>query len=60
MPDKAIDLLDEAASHVAMNSPVVERIAEVEKQLTELKTEAEALENNPPAADADEKTLSEK
>ena len=59
LPDKAIDLLDEAASHVAMNSPVVERIAEVEKQLTELKTEAEALENNPPAADADEKTLSE-
>ena len=51
LPDKAIDLLDEAASHVAMNSPVVERIAEVEKQLTELKTEAEALENNPPAAD---------
>ena len=59
LPDKAIDLLDEAASHVAMNSPVVERVAEVEKQLAELKTEAEALENNPPAADADEKTLSE-
>ena len=59
LPDKAIDLLDEAASHVAMNSPVVERVAEVEKQLAELKAEAEALENNPPAAYADEKTLSE-
>ena len=59
LPDKAIDLLDEAASHVAMNSPVVERVAEVEKQLAELKAEAETLENNPPAADADEKTLSE-
>lgn len=57
LPDKAIDLLDEAASHVAMNSPVVERVSEVEKQLAELKAEAEELENNPPAADADEKTL---
>ena len=59
LPDKAIDLLDEAASHVAMNSPVVERVSEVEKQLAELKAEAEELENNPPAADADEKTLAE-
>lgn len=50
-------MLDEAASHVAMNSPVVERVSEVEKQLAELKAEAEELENNPPAADADEKLL---
>ena len=55
LPDKAIDLLDEAASHVAMNSPVVERVSEVEKQLAELKAEAEELENNPPAADHYEK-----
>lgn len=60
LPDKAIDLLDEAASFVAMNSPVVERLAKVEKQLAETKASEEALENDPLPADADEKTLSER
>lgn len=44
LPDKAIDLLDEAAAYVAMNSPVIERVAEVEKQLAELKKQATELE----------------
>ena len=60
LPDKAIDLLDEAASYVAMNSPVIERIAEVERQIAEIKSGEAELENNPPPADADEKTLSER
>ena len=46
LPDKAIDLLDEAAAYVAMNSPVVERIAEVEKQLAEYKKQATELEES--------------
>ncbi|MGM9663230.1 MAG: ATP-dependent Clp protease ATP-binding subunit, partial [Eubacteriales bacterium] len=44
LPDKAIDLLDEAAAYVAMNSPVVERVAMVEKQLDEYKKQAAELE----------------
>ena len=54
LPDKAIDLLDEAASHVAMSSPVIERIAKVEKQLEKSKADEEALENSPLPDDADE------
>lgn len=46
LPDKAIDLLDEAAAYVAMNSPVVERVAEVEKQLAEYKKQAVELEES--------------
>ena len=46
LPDKAIDLLDEAAAYVAMNSPVIERVAEVEKQLDELKKQATELEES--------------
>ena len=46
LPDKAIDLLDEAAAYVAMNSPVVERVAEVEKQLAEYKKQATELEES--------------
>ena len=60
LPDKAIDLLDEAASHVAMNSPVVERIARVEKQLADIKAQEEALENSELPENADEATRNER
>ena len=48
LPDKAIDLLDEAAAYVAMNSPVLDRVAIVENELKKLaesasEVEAEAL-----------------
>ena len=48
LPDKAIDLLDEAAAYVAMNSPVLDRVAIVENELKKLaesasEAEAEAL-----------------
>mgnify|MGYP001875110172 FL=1 len=59
LPDKAIDLLDEAAAYVAMNSPVVERVAEVEKQLAEYKKQAVELEESA-TGDGTEKNDSER
>ena len=44
LPDKAIDLMDEASAHVSMHSPLVEEIEETAKKLTTVKTEREALE----------------
>ncbi|MBQ9748139.1 MAG: ATP-dependent Clp protease ATP-binding subunit [Clostridia bacterium] len=44
LPDKAIDLLDEAAAHVAINSPVLDRINLVEEELRRLKASSEEIE----------------
>ena len=54
LPDKAIDLLDEAAAYVAMNSPVINRISAVEKELDLLKSQIAEIEENPLPADADD------
>ena len=44
LPDKAIDLLDEAASYLALHSPEVERAAKAETELARLTGEVEAEE----------------
>ncbi len=44
LPDKAIDLLDEAAAYVAINSPVLDRVCIVENELKKLAESAEELE----------------
>ncbi len=44
LPDKAIDLMDEACSHMAMHSPVINQIAEMDKELKALREELAALE----------------
>ena len=54
LPDKAIDLLDEAASYVALNSPVLSRVSEVEKKLEELKAKEKELEEKQPEKDEKE------
>ncbi len=59
LPDKAIDLLDEAAAFVAMNSPVVNRLSIVEKELEELKKQIAEMEENPLPADADDQRRNE-
>lgn len=46
LPDKAIDLMDEAASRLAMESPLVGRLAELDKQLAELARKREELETS--------------
>ncbi len=44
LPDKAIDLLDEAASHLALHAPEVERAARAAIELDRLQREADAEE----------------
>ena len=47
LPDKAIDLLDEAASFVALRDININRAAEVKDELEAVKSEREELENEP-------------
>ena len=60
LPDKAIDLVDEAAAYVAMNSPVLDRIAAVEAELKKLSATAAELEQATPPPENDEAALSER
>ncbi len=46
LPDKAIDLLDESSSYLALNSTVVNDIARLEKDLTAVRTEREGIESS--------------
>ena len=52
LPDKAIDLLDEAASHLSLSSPVLNETQELREELLKLKDERERLEAETPS-DAD-------
>ncbi len=44
LPDKAIDLMDEACSHTAMHSPVINELHEVTDELKKAREELQALE----------------
>ena len=46
LPDKAIDLMDEAASRLAMESPVVGQLAELDKELEAMAHRREELETS--------------
>ena len=54
LPDKAIDLLDEAASHLAINTPVLSDIAQKTDALKETKAQREAIENSELPKEEDE------
>ncbi len=54
LPDKAIDLLDEAAAYVAIHSPVLDRVCYVEDELKRLAEEAESLNAEVPEQATDE------
>ena len=60
LPDKAIDLVDEAAAYVAMNSPVLDRVAAVEAELKKLSAAASELEQATPPPENDEAAISER
>ncbi len=55
LPDKAIDLIDEAASHVALSSDLINRRLEVKDELAEKRAAYDALES----ADVPQKTEEE-
>ncbi len=48
LPDKAIDLLDEAAANLSLNSASLNRSIEIRENLLDIKKEREALEATPP------------
>ncbi len=48
LPDKAIDLLDEAASKLSLNSAALNESHRIREELLVLREKREELENNPP------------
>ena len=53
LPDKAIDLLDEASAFLALNSPVLNKLNDVKTSLNDIKNAKDELENS--ASESDEK-----
>ncbi len=49
LPDKAIDLLDEAASHLSLSSPLLNETQQIREELLNLKDKREALEAETPS-----------
>ena len=56
LPDKAIDLLDEAAAHLSLSSGELNETYEIRDRLLEIKTRREALESQE-TPDGDEKAM---
>ncbi len=59
LPDKAIDLLDEASSHLAMNSDVVNGIEEVSSEINSLKKQMEDAESKENKTEDDYRTIAD-
>ncbi len=53
LPDKAIDLMDEACSYMAMNSPVVDEINRLADEIKQINTEKSAIENKETMEESD-------
>ncbi len=51
LPDKAIDLLDEASAYLALNSPCISRLDAVKVSLEAIKNERTTLETSPDTGD---------
>ncbi len=51
LPDKAIDLLDEASAYVALHAPVIDALSRLEAKINAARAEREALENYEAPAD---------
>jgi len=60
LPDKAIDLMDEAASQMAMNSPIVNDVEKISKELMQVVREKEELEGKPEKDEETYKLIAQK
>lgn len=60
LPDKAIDLLDEAASYRALSSPVIGELEQTRNELNAAAAERESLEAPVSGTDTDEKDMENK
>ena len=59
LPDKAIDLLDEAASYTALHSPVINELGEVTAEISDLTAKIEAVEAKEEKNEDDYKTIAD-
>ncbi len=59
LPDKAIDLLDEAASHLSLSSSLLNEAQQLREELLNLKEKREAAEAETPASDSESQKLYE-
>jgi len=59
LPDKAIDLIDEAASHISLSSSAINEHRETKDRILEAENNLSTLENNPPEADAGDDATAE-
>ncbi|MBE6683089.1 MAG: ATP-dependent Clp protease ATP-binding subunit [Ruminococcaceae bacterium] len=59
LPDKAIDLMDEACSHMAMHSPVINELALVGDEIKPIRAELSQLEGKENPEEADFKRIAD-
>ncbi len=59
LPDKAIDLMDEACSNMAMHSPIVDEVAKMTKEIKNLREELDTLENKETKEEEDYRRIAE-
>lgn len=59
LPDKAIDLMDEACAHMAMHSPIINNIAKLSEEIGKLRAELQPLENKETPEDDDFKRIAD-
>ncbi|MBQ9544592.1 MAG: ATP-dependent Clp protease ATP-binding subunit, partial [Clostridia bacterium] len=59
LPDKAIDLLDEASARLSLNDPVINRIEQLKDQIASVRSEREQKEQNNSPSDQDYAALAE-
>ncbi|MBR5286597.1 MAG: ATP-dependent Clp protease ATP-binding subunit [Clostridia bacterium] len=59
LPDKAIDLMDEACAHMAMNSPLITEISELGDEINKIRNELSPLESKDQPEEEDFRRIAE-
>ncbi|MBO5870107.1 MAG: ATP-dependent Clp protease ATP-binding subunit [Clostridia bacterium] len=59
LPDKAIDLMDEACAHMAMHSPIINELALVTEEVNKLRDELKGLEGKETPEEDDFKKIAD-
>lgn len=59
LPDKAIDLMDEACAHMAMHSPVINELALVTEEIAKLRDELKSVESKETPDEEDFKKIAD-
>ena len=59
LPDKAIDLMDEACAHMAMHSPLITEISEISDEIKKVRNELSPLESKDQPEEEDFRRIAE-